>query len=109
MLAAIKIFFQCTIIIPPANCVCGRVYCFHVVRPSVCPSVRPLRFVFLITLRVMNGISSNLAYTFISTGQILILKKLGLRAISMRVISLCNSQRLFYIHKQSFLHNLKSH
>ena len=24
----------------PANCVCGRVYCFHV-RPSVCPSVRP--------------------------------------------------------------------
>ena len=28
------------LIIPPANCVCGRVYCFHVVRPSVCPSVR---------------------------------------------------------------------
>ena len=27
------------IIIPPANCVCGRVYCFHVVRPSVCGSV----------------------------------------------------------------------
>ena len=25
------------IIIPPANCVCGRVYCFHVVRPNVCP------------------------------------------------------------------------
>ena len=27
--------------IPPANCVCGRVYCFHVVRPNerteVCP------------------------------------------------------------------------
>ena len=23
------------IIIPPANCVCGRVYCFHVVRPCV--------------------------------------------------------------------------
>ena len=22
------------IFIPPANCVCGRVYCFHVVRPS---------------------------------------------------------------------------
>ena len=21
-------------IIPPANCVCGRVYCFHIVRPS---------------------------------------------------------------------------
>ena len=29
------------IIIPPANCVCGRVYCFHVVRPSIHPSVRP--------------------------------------------------------------------
>ena len=29
-----------SIFIPPANCVCGWVYCFHVVRPSVCPSVR---------------------------------------------------------------------
>ena len=29
---------------PPANCVCGRVYCFHVVRPSVRPS---LTFCFL--------------------------------------------------------------
>ena len=72
-------------------------------------SVHLLRFVFLITLRVMDGISSNLAYTFIFTGQIFIIKKLGLGAISMRVISLCNYQRLFYIHKQSFLHNLKSH
>ena len=61
------------VIIPPANWVCGWVYCFHVVRPSV----RPLRFVFLITLRVMDGISSNLAYTFISTGQILIIKNKG--------------------------------
>ena len=26
----------------------------------------------------------------------------------MRVISLCNSQWLMYIHKQNFLHNLKS-
>ena len=33
------------VIIPPANCVCGRVYCFHIVRtnkrttvqPNVCP------------------------------------------------------------------------
>ena len=26
-------------VIPPAKCVCGRVYCFHVVRPSIrlCP------------------------------------------------------------------------
>ena len=23
------------IVIPPANCVCGWVYCFHVVRPSI--------------------------------------------------------------------------
>ena len=38
-------------------------------------SVRPLRFVFLISLRAMDGISSNLAYTFISTGQILIIKE----------------------------------
>ena len=28
------------VIIPPANCVCGRVYCFHVVRPSERPTVR---------------------------------------------------------------------
>ena len=24
------------IIIAPSNCVCGRAYCFHVVRPTVC-------------------------------------------------------------------------
>ena len=28
-----------TFIIPPANCVCGWVYCFHVVLLSVCVSV----------------------------------------------------------------------
>ena len=44
------------------------------VHPSVRASVRPKRFVFLISLRVMDGISSNLAYTFISTGQIIIIK-----------------------------------
>ena len=26
--------------IPPANCVCGRVYCFHVVRPTDRPTER---------------------------------------------------------------------
>ena len=26
---------------PPANCVCGRVYCFHVVRPTDRPTVCP--------------------------------------------------------------------
>ena len=41
---------------------------------SRCPSVRPQRFVYLISLRVMDGISSNLGYTFISTGQIIIIK-----------------------------------
>ena len=34
--------------IPPANCVCGWVYCFHVVRPSdrvcVCACVRYVLF-----------------------------------------------------------------
>ena len=25
---------------PPANCVCGMVYCFHVIRPSVRPNER---------------------------------------------------------------------
>ena len=43
---------------PPANCVCGWVYCFHVVRPSdrvcVCVCVCPLRFVSLITLRIFD-------------------------------------------------------
>ena len=33
-------------IIPPANCVCGEVHCFHIVRPSVCPVVRDV-LVFL--------------------------------------------------------------
>ena len=28
------------VFIPPVNCVCGRVYCFHVVRPSERPTVR---------------------------------------------------------------------
>ena len=32
---AIEVF----IVIPPANCVCGWVYCFHVVRPSVRSSI----------------------------------------------------------------------
>ena len=26
---------------PPTNCVCGRVYCFHVVRPTIRQSERP--------------------------------------------------------------------
>ena len=29
---------------PPANCVCGRVYCFHVVRPSERKCVRDVLF-----------------------------------------------------------------
>ena len=28
------------IFIPPANCICGRVYCFHVVRPCILLSFR---------------------------------------------------------------------
>ena len=28
------ISMMCFMVIPPANCVCGRVYCFHVVSPS---------------------------------------------------------------------------
>ena len=54
-------------------------------------SVRPERFVSLISLRVIDGISSNLAYLFIFTVPIFIMKMYGLGAISMRVISLCNS------------------
>ena len=36
---AVDISRFATIVIPPANFLCGGVYCFHVVRPSVCPSV----------------------------------------------------------------------
>ena len=28
-------------VIPPANCVCGRVFCFHVIRLNVRPTHRP--------------------------------------------------------------------
>ena len=36
------------LIIPPANCVCGRVYCFHVVRPNDRPTERvSVTFCFL--------------------------------------------------------------
>ena len=57
------------------NCyVCGRVYCFHV-RKSDRPTVCPKRFVSLITSRIIDGISSNFANTFIYTRQILLIKK----------------------------------
>ena len=63
---------------PPQTVFVGGYTVFTLsVLPSVRPSVHPLRFVFLITLRVMDGISSNLAFTFISTGQILIIKNKG--------------------------------
>ena len=43
-----KTFAKCVIVIPPANCVGGWVYCFHVVRPSdrvcVCACVRYILF-----------------------------------------------------------------
>ena len=39
VLEMFKIFF-----IPPANFVCGGVYCFHVVRACVCASVRNVLF-----------------------------------------------------------------
>ena len=32
--SAMSISAVSILIIPPANCVCGRVYCFHIVRPS---------------------------------------------------------------------------
>ena len=36
-----------TIIIPSANYVCGRVYCFHVVRPTDRVSIMSVTFCFL--------------------------------------------------------------
>ena len=36
---------------PPANCVCGRVYCFHVVRPTDRVSVTYVTFCFLNILK----------------------------------------------------------
>ena len=63
----------------PANFVCGEVYCFHVVhpsvrlsiRPSVFPSVRPsvcpsVTLFFLISLKCSDGYSSVSADTLIS-------------------------------------------
>ena len=31
---AILLKYRTMVIIPPANCVCGRVFCFHVVRTN---------------------------------------------------------------------------
>ena len=64
------------ILYPPANCVCGRVYCFHVVRPSEGTKVCPWHFVSLISWRrVFDGISSNFAKNIhICTRQILLIK-----------------------------------
>ena len=45
-------------IIPPANFVCGGVYCFHVVRPSVCPSV-PACVRPSVTFCFLNNLKSN--------------------------------------------------
>ena len=45
------------------------------VRPTHRPTVCPKRFVSLITSRIIDGISSNFANTFIYTGQILLIKK----------------------------------
>ena len=49
--------------IPPTNSVCGGVYCFHVVRLSVCPSVT-LCF-FLLSWKRSDGYSSISADTLI--------------------------------------------
>ena len=48
------------IIIPPHNEVVGRVYWFHSVRPSVCPSVRPASRVRSVTPTVLVGSISSL-------------------------------------------------
>ena len=45
------------------------------VRPTDRPTVCPKRFVSLITSRIIDGISSNFANTFIYTRQILLIKK----------------------------------
>ena len=37
----------CLLVIPPANCVCGRVYCFHVVRTNERPNERKCVRVFV--------------------------------------------------------------
>ena len=51
------------LITPPANFVCGRGYCFHVVRPSI----RPWHFgFFLISWKRSDGCSSISADTLIS-------------------------------------------
>ena len=58
-------------------------------------SVRNSLFPF-IPLRVIVEISSNLVNIFITIRQILLIKMLGLGANFIRVISLCNSNRLLY-------------
>ena len=84
-----EFYYFVNLIIPPQTVFVGGYAVFMLsVRPSIRPSVT---FCFLNIFRVIDGISSNLPYLFISTGQILIIKKYGLGAISMRIISLCNS------------------
>ena len=63
---------------------------------------------FPVYLRVIVGVSSNFANTFKCTWQILLIKNKGLGSKTVGVISLCNSEWLFYRQFPVYLKGISS-
>ena len=88
-----KIGLICGLVIPPTtNKGLRWVYCFHVVHPSVCPSVK---FCFLNILKSHCWIFIKPCKNFHICKTNTLDKMYGIGAYSIRVISLCSSKWLF--------------